>query len=76
MRMDHCNEPPTATATCSDDAGNPLLDFTDLPRFDQIQPGDVTPAVDALLADARDSVATHHRRRDSGRHLGLGCRAA
>ena len=31
---------------------NPLLDFSDLPLFDQIQPGHVTPAVDSLLAEA------------------------
>ena len=31
---------------------NPLLDFDDLPLFDQIQPAHVAPAVDVLLADA------------------------
>jgi oligopeptidase A len=31
---------------------NPLLDFTDLPLFDQVQPAHVAPAVDQLLADA------------------------
>ena len=31
---------------------NPLLDFADLPLFDQIRPEHVAPAVDALLADA------------------------
>ena len=36
---------------------NPLLDFTGLPRFDWIGPDDVTPAVDQLLADAREVVA-------------------
>ena len=36
---------------------NPLLDFTGLPRFDQIQPSDVTPASDELLTDARAVVA-------------------
>ncbi len=36
---------------------NPLLDFTSLTRFDAIQPHDVTPAVDALLAEARAVVA-------------------
>ncbi|MDQ6618563.1 MAG: M3 family metallopeptidase [Pseudomonadota bacterium] len=35
---------------------NPLLDFTGLPRFDAIEPRHVTPAVDALLARARDAV--------------------
>jgi len=36
---------------------NPLLDFTDLPRFDAIKPEHVTPAVDALLAQNRAVVA-------------------
>ncbi|MRD45812.1 oligopeptidase A [Caenimonas koreensis DSM 17982] len=31
---------------------NPLLDFTGLTAFDQIQPADVAPAIDTLLADA------------------------
>ena len=31
---------------------NPLLDTTGLPAFDQIRPEHVTPAIDALLADA------------------------
>jgi oligopeptidase A len=31
---------------------NPLLDFTDLPLFDQIRPEHVGPAVDALLAES------------------------
>ena len=31
---------------------NPLLDFTDLPRFDQIRPEHVAPAVDELLQQA------------------------
>jgi oligopeptidase A len=32
---------------------NPLLDFTGLPRFADIRPEHVTPAVEALLVDAR-----------------------
>jgi oligopeptidase A len=32
---------------------NPLLDFTDLPRFDLIQPEHVKPAITELLADGR-----------------------
>ena len=32
---------------------NPLLDFTDLPRFDLIQPEHVKPAISQLLADGR-----------------------
>jgi oligopeptidase A len=31
---------------------NPLLDFTDLPLFDQVQPQHVAPAIDGLLAAA------------------------
>ncbi|MCM2252368.1 MAG: M3 family metallopeptidase [Ramlibacter sp.] len=31
---------------------NPLLDFTDLPLFDQVQPQHVAPAMDSLLAQA------------------------
>ncbi len=31
---------------------NPLLDFTDLPLFDQIRPGHVQPAIDALLEES------------------------
>ena len=30
---------------------NPLLDFTDLPRFDLIQPEHVKPAIESLLAE-------------------------
>ncbi|MBV8466045.1 MAG: M3 family metallopeptidase [Burkholderiales bacterium] len=35
---------------------NPLLDFTDLPRYDEIRPEHVTPAIDTLLAEARAAV--------------------
>ncbi|AXE29319.1 oligopeptidase A [Chromobacterium phragmitis] len=35
---------------------NPLLDFSDLPRFDAIQPEHITPALDVLLADARAAI--------------------
>ena len=34
------------------DMSNPILDFNNLPLFDQIQPAQVAPALDALLADA------------------------
>jgi len=37
-------------------AANPLLDFSDLPRFGEIQPAHVTPALDVLLADAKAAV--------------------
>jgi len=36
---------------------NPLLDFTGLARFDAIAPAHVTPAVDALLAHCRATIA-------------------
>jgi oligopeptidase A len=36
---------------------NPLLDFSDLPRFDAIQPEHVTPAIDELLQQSRAVVA-------------------
>jgi len=35
---------------------NPLLDLHGLPRFDAIRPAHVTPAVDALLGEARAAV--------------------
>ncbi len=35
---------------------NPLLDFTGLPRFGEIRPEHVTPAIDVLLADAKAAV--------------------
>jgi len=34
-------------------ANNPLLDFSDLPRFDTVQPEHVKPAIESLLADGR-----------------------
>ena len=37
---------------------NPLLDFTDLPLFDQIRPAHVAPAVDALLAESEAALQT------------------
>jgi len=36
---------------------NPLLDFSDLPRFDAVKPEHVAPAIDALLAENREVVA-------------------
>ena len=38
------------------DATNPLLDFSGLARFGEIQPAHVTPAIDLLLQEARDAV--------------------
>jgi len=37
---------------------NPLLDFSDLPRFDTFAPAYVTPAIDVLLTKAREVVQT------------------
>ncbi|MDP3844627.1 MAG: M3 family metallopeptidase [Oxalobacteraceae bacterium] len=49
------NTAPDTTLLPSD---NPLLDFSDLPRFDAIKPEHVTPAIDALLARSRAVVAS------------------
>ena len=38
------------------DTSNPLLDFSGLPRFDLIRPEHVTPAIDHLIAHAREVV--------------------
>ncbi|MEO7496699.1 MAG: M3 family metallopeptidase [Massilia sp.] len=40
------------TDTLKTDSDNPLLDFSDLPRFDAIKPDHVTPAIDQLIAEA------------------------
>jgi oligopeptidase A len=37
---------------------NPLLDFTDLPLFSQVQPQHVAPAIDSLLAAADNALDT------------------
>ena len=39
-------------------ATNPLLDSTGLPRFAEIRPEHITPAIDALLKDADSALAT------------------
>jgi oligopeptidase A len=36
---------------------NPLLDFSGLPRFDELRPEHVTPAIERLLAEGRATVA-------------------
>ena len=41
---------------------NPLLDFSGLPRFGDIRPAHVAPAIEQLLADARESLAKVLRR--------------
>ncbi|WP_428825866.1 M3 family metallopeptidase [Azonexus sp. IMCC34842] len=35
---------------------NPLLDFSDLPRFDTVQPEHVKPAIESLLSAGRDLI--------------------
>lgn len=35
---------------------NPLLDFSGLPRFGEITPEHVAPAIDTLLTDARATI--------------------
>ncbi len=44
------------TSATSEKQINPLLDFSDLPRFGEIHPEHVTPALDVLLADASAAV--------------------
>ena len=39
---------------------NPLLDLSDLARFDAIAPGHITPAIDYLLDHCRATVAPDH----------------
>ncbi len=38
-------------------SSNPLLDFSGLPRFSEIRPEHVAPAIDQLLAGAEAAVA-------------------
>ena len=45
---------PSGTSAGAD---NPLLDFSGLPRFPEIQPAHITPALDVLLAQAEAAVA-------------------
>jgi oligopeptidase A len=47
--------------TDSHTATNPLIDFSGLPRFSDFRPDDVTPAIDTLLAQAREVVAQVER---------------
>ena len=44
---------PSGTRSRED---NPLLDFSGLPRFGEIRPEHVTPALDVLLADAQAAI--------------------
>jgi oligopeptidase A len=36
---------------------NPLLDFSGLPQFDRIQPEHITPAIERLIADGKQTIA-------------------
>ncbi|MEX3955357.1 M3 family metallopeptidase [Trinickia sp. EG282A] len=47
---------PTEAQEPSNASGNPLLDFSGLPRFGEIRPEHVTPALDVLLADAKAAI--------------------
>ena len=44
---------------------NPLLDFSGLPRFSELKPEHVTPAVDQLLAEGRATIAAVMHAADS-----------
>src|SRR4051812_40143584 len=41
-----------------DKTQNPLLDFSGLPRFSELKPEHVTPAMDELLAEGRAVIAS------------------
>ncbi|TWG79706.1 oligopeptidase A [Cupriavidus gilardii J11] len=45
------------TQSTESSTANPLLDFSDLPRFAQIRPEHIGPALDVLLAAAEQAVA-------------------
>ena len=47
------NDPPHCSRHLTPMNDNPLLDFSGLPRFDDISAAHIVPAIDALLADAR-----------------------
>ena len=49
--------PQAAAGTSPNLTPNPLLDFSGLPRFADILPLHVTPAIDQLIADCRATVA-------------------
>ena len=49
---------PTLPSSPTASIANPLLDFTDLPLFDQITPAHVAPAVGELLAAAEFALET------------------
>ncbi|MDR2851725.1 MAG: M3 family metallopeptidase [Burkholderiaceae bacterium] len=48
--------PPPTPPVSPVSPANPLLDFTDLPLFDQIRPEHVAPAIDALLTEAETAL--------------------
>src|SRR5207302_11358071 len=53
---DHCHAAREPCARCAHSNMNPLLDFSGLPRFAQLRPEHVTPAVDTLLAEGRATI--------------------
>src|ERR1700744_28642 len=52
----HPRQTGSLMSTTASNHDNPLLDFSDLPRFGEIRPEHVTPALDVLLADAAAAV--------------------
>ncbi len=59
-------------SSLNSDAGNPLLDFSGLPRFSNIKTEHVEPAIDHLLACAKNSwkvqQAQHLRKQHGMKH--------
>ena len=47
----------SASADIQNSPQNPLLDFSDLPRFADIRPEHVVPAIDDLLQKAQAALA-------------------
>ena len=54
--MTHTKTPPQHAPLPADSAGNPLLDFSGLPRFAAFDPSQVGPALDLLIAQAREAL--------------------
>lgn len=50
---------------------NPLLDFSDLPRFDAVRPEHVTPAIEQLLAEANAVIANLAQKKNALNWEGL-----
>jgi len=50
------DRPTDMPADSASSAGNPLLDFSGLPRFAAFEPKLVSPALDVLIAQAREAL--------------------